>query len=176
MLCSSRSVFDAYRYICFQFLVTFQLSFSESGWFKANVGQTGFYRVNYDEENWKGLSQQLLHNHTVRYWPLKSTVRYKKRFFMHQLPLSIFVRNPASCQTNHRRKFSKNITKLTKNQSRRNMQCKAFKFTRSQLDLAISLFTRDTNVTIKWEYSWSCARYKRNKQMKEQLKLREIQT
>ncbi|CAH3110477.1 unnamed protein product [Pocillopora meandrina] len=45
--------------------VTFQLSFSESGWFKANVGQTGFYRVNYDEENWKGLSQQLLHNHTV---------------------------------------------------------------------------------------------------------------
>ncbi|PFX20498.1 Endoplasmic reticulum aminopeptidase 1 [Stylophora pistillata] len=45
--------------------VTFQLSSSNSGWFKANVGQTGFYRVNYDDENWKRLSQQLLHNHTV---------------------------------------------------------------------------------------------------------------
>ena len=49
----------------FNLSVTLQLPGSLSGWFKANVGQTGFYRVNYDEENWKRLSQQLRHNHTV---------------------------------------------------------------------------------------------------------------
>ncbi|CAH3161876.1 unnamed protein product [Porites lobata] len=45
--------------------VTFELSSYPSGWIKANVGQTAFFRVNYDEENWKRLSQQLIHNHTT---------------------------------------------------------------------------------------------------------------
>ena len=35
---------------------------------------------------------------------------------------------------------------------------------------------RDTKVTIKSQDSLSCAGYKRNNQMKEQVKLREIQT
>ena len=60
---------NACHITCTYFLstVTFELSSYPSGWIKANVGQTAFFRVNYDEENWKRLSQQLIHNHTVRF-------------------------------------------------------------------------------------------------------------
>ena len=34
-------------------------------WVKGNVGQTGFYRVNYPDENWKLLAEQLQFNHSV---------------------------------------------------------------------------------------------------------------
>ncbi|XP_028406137.1 endoplasmic reticulum aminopeptidase 1-like [Dendronephthya gigantea] len=34
-----------------------------SGWIKANVGHMGLYRVNYDQDNWEMLSNQLSHNH-----------------------------------------------------------------------------------------------------------------
>jgi len=34
-------------------------------WIKANVGQTGFYRVNYDQKNWNRLTNQLSSNHKV---------------------------------------------------------------------------------------------------------------
>lgn len=36
-----------------------------SGWMKLNADQIGFYRVNYDEDNWKALADQLKKNHTV---------------------------------------------------------------------------------------------------------------
>jgi len=36
-----------------------------SGWMKVNADQIGFYRVNYDEENWKALANQLKRNHTA---------------------------------------------------------------------------------------------------------------
>lgn len=36
-----------------------------SGWLKLNSDQIGFYRVNYDEDNWKALADQLKKNHTV---------------------------------------------------------------------------------------------------------------
>ena len=36
-------------------------------WFLANIQQNGFYRVNYDNENWARLSQQLVDNHLVRW-------------------------------------------------------------------------------------------------------------
>jgi len=36
-----------------------------SGWLKLNVDQIGFYRVNYDEDNWKALAEQLKKNHTA---------------------------------------------------------------------------------------------------------------
>ena len=32
---------------------------------KANVGHMGLYRVNYDQENWELLGNQLTHNHKV---------------------------------------------------------------------------------------------------------------
>lgn len=37
-----------------------------SGWLKVNSDEVGFYRVNYDVENWKALIKQLKEDHTVR--------------------------------------------------------------------------------------------------------------
>ena len=37
----------------------------KSGWLKANVGHMGLYRVNYDQENWELLGNQLAQNHKV---------------------------------------------------------------------------------------------------------------
>ncbi|XP_030848825.1 aminopeptidase N-like [Strongylocentrotus purpuratus] len=37
----------------------------ENDWFLANIQQYGFYRVNYDDENWARLSQQLVDSHVV---------------------------------------------------------------------------------------------------------------
>jgi len=36
-----------------------------SGWWKVNVGQQGYYRVNYDRESWDRLTQLLKTNHTA---------------------------------------------------------------------------------------------------------------
>eukprot|EP00112_Aurelia_sp_Birch-Aquarium-sp1_P011384 Seg2393.3 transcript_id=Seg2393.3/GoldUCD/mRNA.D3Y31 product="Endoplasmic reticulum aminopeptidase 2" protein_id=Seg2393.3/GoldUCD/D3Y31 len=44
--------------------VSFHLS-SKFAWFKANIGQTGLYRVNYDQGLWSRLSHALLKNHKV---------------------------------------------------------------------------------------------------------------
>ena len=35
------------------------------GWFVANHRQLGFYRVNYDDENWAALAVQLQRDHQV---------------------------------------------------------------------------------------------------------------
>ena len=34
-------------------------------WFKANLNNTGFYRVNYPKHIWDGLTNQLLREHTI---------------------------------------------------------------------------------------------------------------
>ncbi len=34
-------------------------------WFKANLNNTGFYRVNYPKHIWDGLTSQLLAEHTI---------------------------------------------------------------------------------------------------------------
>ena len=31
-------------------------------WVKADVGETGFYRVNYEADNWRALTQHLMEN------------------------------------------------------------------------------------------------------------------
>ena len=41
-----------------------ELSISKDDWLIANLQQTGYYRVTYDEKNWKLLVQQLQTNHT----------------------------------------------------------------------------------------------------------------
>ena len=38
---------------------------SSSDWIKLNVGQFGYFRVNYEVEMWNALSQQLLNDHKV---------------------------------------------------------------------------------------------------------------
>ena len=38
---------------------------TDAQWFIGNVGQYGYYRVNYDIENWEALLQQLSSDHQV---------------------------------------------------------------------------------------------------------------
>ena len=42
-----------------------EISWNGSGWIKGNIGQTGFYRVNYDKGTWTELAWQLSVNHKV---------------------------------------------------------------------------------------------------------------
>ena len=42
-----------------------QIDITEGQWYILNLRQAGFYRVNYDEENWKLLTQSLYNNHMV---------------------------------------------------------------------------------------------------------------
>ncbi|KAL9985945.1 hypothetical protein ACROYT_G008402 [Oculina patagonica] len=41
------------------------ISWNGSGWIKGNVGQKGFYRVNYDDKNWDALANALKTDHKV---------------------------------------------------------------------------------------------------------------
>ena len=43
--------------------VTIQLNINKDQWFIGNIKHTGFYRVNYDEDNWKLLIDQLKQNY-----------------------------------------------------------------------------------------------------------------
>ena len=47
------------------FAVSFDIP-ETSNWIKGNAGMYGYYRVNYDEDNWKKLVSQLHTNHKVR--------------------------------------------------------------------------------------------------------------
>ena len=42
-----------------------QFDWPANKWIKANVGQYGYYRVNYDRENWERLTNVLKTNQTV---------------------------------------------------------------------------------------------------------------
>ena len=42
-----------------------EISWDGSGWIKGNIGQTGFYRVNYDKGTWTEIAFQLKVNHKV---------------------------------------------------------------------------------------------------------------
>ena len=47
------------------FLVTLSNLPSNTKWIIRNIGQNGYYRVNFDEENWQNIIQQLSFNHQV---------------------------------------------------------------------------------------------------------------
>ena len=52
-------------YLYFISTVQIPIGKTKYSWIKANVGQTGFYRVNYDKKNWNRLMSQLSTNHKV---------------------------------------------------------------------------------------------------------------
>ncbi len=45
--------------------IEFSSSIQMSDWYLANIKQYGYYRVNYDDQNWDRLMTQLIDNHTV---------------------------------------------------------------------------------------------------------------
>ena len=47
------------------FLSVVDITWDGSGWLKGNVGQTGFYRINYMQQQWEQLSNQLDTDHQV---------------------------------------------------------------------------------------------------------------
>nr|KAG5686655.1 hypothetical protein BaRGS_013442 [Batillaria attramentaria] len=48
-----------------QVTIQLQASLPADGWVLGNVKEVGYYRVNYDDDNWHRLSQQLTSDHTV---------------------------------------------------------------------------------------------------------------
>ena len=53
-----------YQYINYCYTVVIK-SANNDLWIKANYLQKGYYRVNYDNDNWQKLTRQLLENHNV---------------------------------------------------------------------------------------------------------------
>lgn len=50
--------------LCPKFLVRFEIN-SDVKWIKANVNQSGFYRVMYDDTMWARIIADLRKNHTI---------------------------------------------------------------------------------------------------------------
>lgn len=42
-----------------------EITWDGIGWMKGNVGQTGFYRVNYEQAQWSALTNQMDTDYTV---------------------------------------------------------------------------------------------------------------
>ena len=42
-----------------------EIDWNGSGWLKGNAGQTGFYRVNYEQTQWDQLANEMNRNHKV---------------------------------------------------------------------------------------------------------------
>ena len=49
----------------FAFIFSVEIDWDGNGWLKGNEGQTGFYRVNYEQKQWGQLTNQLENGHTV---------------------------------------------------------------------------------------------------------------
>ena len=65
------------------------ISWNSSGWIKGNVGQKGFYRVNYDDANWDALANALKTDHKVgKVVKFNKVPTQDKYNCMNRLPLS----------------------------------------------------------------------------------------
>ena len=54
------------NWINFVFVLSVKFDIPQvSNWIKGNSGMFGYYRVNYDPDNWNALIQQLTANHSV---------------------------------------------------------------------------------------------------------------
>ena len=53
------------KFLYFYVLLLVEIEWDGTGWIKANEGQTGFYRVNYEQKQWDQLINQLERDHTV---------------------------------------------------------------------------------------------------------------
>lgn len=60
---SPRSVNQSFNHECFRSLVEF--TWPVGKWIKGNFKQVGYYRVQYDDDNWNALIKQLNTDHTV---------------------------------------------------------------------------------------------------------------
>lgn len=80
-------------YLFAVFAVTIELNatIGTNGWVLGNYRNFGFYRVNYDDDTWQQLHNQLLANHLVSYF-----------LYLHLIKLEAF--NMSGCYRN--RKFS----------------------------------------------------------------------
>ena len=47
------------------FRVVVEFTWPTNKWIKGNFKQVGYYRVHYDDDNWRALIQQLETDHTV---------------------------------------------------------------------------------------------------------------
>ena len=47
------------------FILLVEIAWDGSGWIKGNAGQTGFYRINYEQKQWDQLTNQLENDHEV---------------------------------------------------------------------------------------------------------------
>lgn len=52
-------------YYYYYFLIIEKIFWNGSGWIKGNAGQKGFYRVNYDDQNWDALANAFKSDHKV---------------------------------------------------------------------------------------------------------------
>lgn len=72
------------------------ISWNGSGWIKGNVGQKGFYRVNYDNKNWDALADALKSDHKVRIQLHVSSINncigcHGNKACTHKVPHDVYV-------------------------------------------------------------------------------------
>lgn len=51
--------------LIYLFMFSVEITWDGIGWIKGNVGQTGFYRVNYEQAQWSALTNQMDTDYTV---------------------------------------------------------------------------------------------------------------
>lgn len=67
----------------FCFFIDIPANVEASDWILGNVQVLGYYRMNYDLDNWNKLIGQLKANHEVKYLTFKKLVTYSETNKMH---------------------------------------------------------------------------------------------